>query len=546
MEFIEPHDATPLSNATASTISIATMAAAATIAFGLWVSFRYTFGAWAADSDVATPIIIWKGVLKYGLNFVAHWRYTEDNWLFTAVPVAAAAYELFGAPPWIVTGLGWLSFVISVGLTSFLMYRSAGSRAAFVTAVILLFPNSDTIGPLGFLSYFLSHNVSMLWGLGALALAICALNRRSIALTILAGLCVFANVVSDPWAAPAIGLPLLLVSAGVIALNWRSEYRPHLMALCLVTLIAVVAGRTRLFGVLYFLPPTNFHLATVPEFMINVGWFVRDVTVMFNIVPRIGSDHSITALAIFCGWLGVTVAAAIALLRRIRQASIAEQLIVGTIILSGCGVISSFLLNQWGSGQLGASERFFPNLYYFSPALIIIAAAKYWETAPRLIKLPLIACAILFVASGITSYPRMWLGLLPIHPQVLRPDLISFLEKNSLSYGYGAYWPTEALSAAWVTHDRLTIRPVVFANDPPRISSDRPETSSYWYGPKGLAESDDTPFLVISGDDPTCADINLCTAAAIHQFGAPAKSLRFGTSLVLVWNHPIANEIGRN
>lgn len=201
--------------------SLGLIAAAAILIFGAWVSLRYTFGAFAPDADIAVPVVLWDGVRHYGLGFLKTWSYTQDNWLLSLIPLTSLIFTLFGTNPKLVVAIGWLFFLACVGMTSFLVYRIAGRRAAFPVAAVLLFPNNWAIGSVGFLSYPISHDVSMAWALLALMLALRAIERASLLSVAAAGLCVFVDAMSDPWAGAAIALPLILASAVLAGLNWR-------------------------------------------------------------------------------------------------------------------------------------------------------------------------------------------------------------------------------------------------------------------------------------------------------------------------------------
>jgi hypothetical protein len=93
------------------------------------------------------------------------------------------------------------------------------------------------------------------------------------------------------------------------------------------------------------------------------------------------------------------------------------------------------------------------------------------------IKGALITYGVLFVASGLTSYPRMWVGEVPVRVSNDVPELGKFLEQNDLTYGYGPYWGSEALMMNWMTNGKVTIRPVSFYNSPDRVRRVRGQTS---------------------------------------------------------------------
>jgi len=63
---------------------------AALVAAGLWVSLHQALAAWRADPDIYVPVALWRGVREHGLGFLATWGHTDDNWVFSLLPLASA------------------------------------------------------------------------------------------------------------------------------------------------------------------------------------------------------------------------------------------------------------------------------------------------------------------------------------------------------------------------------------------------------------------------------------------------------------------------
>src|SRR6185437_15172384 len=89
-------------------------AAAAGLALGLFVSFRYAISIWTPDSDMAVPLALWTGFQRHGWSFLASWRYTPDNWLLSLTPIDALVFSLAGPSPTTVAAVGWMIFAASV------------------------------------------------------------------------------------------------------------------------------------------------------------------------------------------------------------------------------------------------------------------------------------------------------------------------------------------------------------------------------------------------------------------------------------------------
>jgi hypothetical protein len=266
--------------------------ASAVLIFGAWVSLRYTFGAWTPDADVAGLVVLHEGVSRYGLSFLASWNYTQDNWLLSLIPITSLIFTLFGSSPKLVIGIGWAIFIACVSVTSLLVYRLTDRRTTFAVAAVLLFPNFLTIGTAGSLSYPLTHNISMAWALVTLVLASRAIERTSLLCGAMAGVCVFIDAVSDPWAGPAIAIPVILVSATFAALNWRVSKGWCAGFLCVAAAFGFLAARTRLFGVLDFLPQSVFVFTDMLGLADNVRRLFGIFAVMFNIVPHASMTRS--------------------------------------------------------------------------------------------------------------------------------------------------------------------------------------------------------------------------------------------------------------
>ena len=126
--------------------AMAWIAAAGLIAAGLWVSFSYCRAAWAPDSDSFNTVALWRGMLAHGPGFAATWRYTQDNWLLSLIPISSAVFAVFGPSAAAVLLLGWGFFLCSIVLAAWITFRLAGRRAAVALACVLLFASFPALG----------------------------------------------------------------------------------------------------------------------------------------------------------------------------------------------------------------------------------------------------------------------------------------------------------------------------------------------------------------------------------------------------------------
>lgn len=506
----------------------------ALIAAGLWVSLHQALAAWQADPDIYVPVALWRGVREHGLGFVATWGHTEDNWVFSLLPLASAAYEAFGSGPRVAVLIGWAVFIVSVGLAAAIAGRLAGWRAAAVLGATLLFANYYALGPMGFLAYPVSHDVSMAWGLATLLLAVCAVEREAIAPGLAAGVLVLANAVSDPWASAAISAPLIATSGILAVLHRRTRLGRAALALFVACGLGAWAAYSHPLGLFRFLPRGHFHPGGLEALAANLGYGYRALAVMFEIVPGASLESPLVIGASFTALVLFVAAAAILALLGLRRAGPARQLVTGVAVLSLGAVTLLYLAGPANQGLYVG--RFFANLYFLGPLLAVVAATAFaWPSWP------IAAYAVLFVLSGLAMTPRTWTG--PLAPSGVRETeaLGAFLQAHRLSYGYGPYWGVRALAMADLTGGAVTVRPVIFQNG--RVEPRPAESSRLWYR-LGAEPPANRPFLVVQRGPEACAAEDLCEAMARRQFGEPAERLVRGDALILVWDRPIAALIG--
>jgi hypothetical protein len=509
-------------------------------AFAIWMSLCYAFGSSVPDSDIATQFALVQGISRHGLGFVKTWSYTPDNWLLSLTPLTALAYKLLGTSPQIVIGFGWAIFIATTAFTAGLAYRLAGGRLALIVTAVTIFPSLWDAGYGGFLAFPVTHNISMAWAALTLLLAERAMARPSNLCAAAAIFCIYIDAQSDPWAGAAIALPLAAVTLALAALHWRTRPGRAAALLCAGALVADAAARTRLFGLLAFLPADPITLTTPTGLVNNAGWLFRILPAMFNIIP--GSDPDSVLANIFNAFAGfaLLVAMAGATLQTLRRASISQQLILGVALLSIAAVTLAFLLVDWGNTLGLIAGRFFVNLYYFGPLIIGFTAFTAWQNLPRLLKIALPGYAALLVLANIASDPGLWTLREPFPQPDDITQLSAFLEQNNLTYGYGGYFEAESLAMNWMTHGRVTIRPVGFYGT--EITDHVVESSTLWYQPADWPPGLKKTFLFIGAGGPNCIVMAPCIAMAERQIGPPDSKLDFGPSVVFIYNHPIADK----
>lgn len=519
--------------------SLVELAALLLIGFGLFVSCRYAFGFWRADPDVFVTVQIWRGVRQFGPEFLTTWSYTQDNWLFSLIPFTSLLFEGFGAGLATAVFPGWMIFVSSVALTSWLAYRLAGLRVALVLAAVLLFANFWAIGRASFLGYPISHNLSMAWVLLTLVVAVRALERQSAIAAVAAAVLVFINLVSDPWAAVAIAGPLTAVSGVVAFLNRGTALGRIAALLSAATAIAFLLAYTRVFGLLSFLPKSHFRLADLDIMRLNLGWAQRSLGTTFNIIP--GADLQTTpprlfgalSAAVLIGWAMLLTA------KDLVRAGVGRQLVAGVAVLSIVGMCVLFVVSRFPP-DLGVG-RFFPHVYYLGGLLVALVAAERWARWSLAPKAAITAYGALFVLAGVLSAPDVWMGQRKPAGHERALELAAVLQARGLSYGYGPFWGTDSLVMDTLTDGRVTIRPVSFMTG--RVRRRPAQTSSLWYTPRAEPQGDQRRFVIAMNDGEECPVVETCVQAALRQFGPPTERFEHGEAVILVWPRPLAPQI---
>jgi len=511
--------------------------------FGLWVAFRYVMAAWPPDPDVFVTVELWRGIQRHGLEFASSWSYTQDNWLLTVVPLSSALYQLLGPSLTLTIAIGWLTFATAVVLAGWLVAELAGWRWGLALSAVLAYGNLAAVGRVGYLGYPISHNASMAWALAVLLTSLRALKPGPYAWSwsALAGVLLFADAVSDPWAAAAVALPMIMTLAGLAFVRRQEPVGPAARALLVAVVIATVAARTRGFGLLGFLPRTSFALTDPAHMLVNLYWAYRASTAMFHIVPGASAEPTLprlidaAALLVLLGWASASAVA------QIRRARPDHQFITAVALLS-IGITSAlYLVARWDPNMQTMVGRFFPNLYFLGGVLVAVAAAGQWPEWRLPPKLLLAGYAALFMTAGLAGAPEIWTGKTPPATADEARNLGRFLDQHHLAYGFGPFWGSQSLLMRTATDEHVTIRPVSFQTG--RIVRRGAETSSHWYGP-GADSAPSRQFLLIRNDGEECPSPQACVAMARQQFGPEAELLTYLDMSVLVWTTPISTRIG--
>ena len=88
------------------------------ILLSLVLSLKVVVGVVGVDPDSANTLALWLGVKQHGLGWLADWSFTQDNWLFSLLPVNALLFELLGPRAEIPIYVGWVVFAAPAARTA--------------------------------------------------------------------------------------------------------------------------------------------------------------------------------------------------------------------------------------------------------------------------------------------------------------------------------------------------------------------------------------------------------------------------------------------
>ncbi len=507
------------------------------IVVGLAQSLKLVFHLWGADSDIADPVLVWNGVHRYGLQFVTMWRYTQDNWVLSLMPLDAVIFTIFGDRPVVVVATGLLFFWAIALLVGILIGRERGAWIGAAFAMVLLFAGEPTIGNSGFLGYAVSHGISLVWGLIGLLLTVLWLDRQRIIVLGGAAFCLFVGAISDPWTDAAFVVPMMLSALALIVIGRQPERRPLLAAVGMLLVVGLLL-QTKLFGTLDFLPNVVHSVATLPQMIENGKFAARYIAVFFNIIPGLLTDSTQTPTTpvVVVDCVAFFALVLLCLFRLVRSFSITSgrrQFIALTSLMSISVMLAALVVTGFQQGMVTA--RYLSNLFVFLPLLVAVSpigSGSYVRFDRTVIAL----IAGLFITSGIVSDKMVWNDRMPTTGLNGIPQMADFLKAHHVTFGYGPYWWTQANATGWVTRGKLTIRPFDFNPSMGRFVPKPVQTLPGWYTKATIDRQPQRMALILSPSSGDCGAATTCMTAAEAQFGKPAQIIPYGPLTVLIYN----------
>ncbi len=507
------------------------------ILLGLYGSLKVVVALSRIDPDSCHSIMLWQGIKDHDISWLSGWIFTQDNWLFSLVPFHFIGFLIFGATPSVVVFGGWIIFVLSAFISGAIAWKLDAKRAALLIPVTLLFAG-HFVHANSFASYSTSHNVTNLFGLASLAIILhWAKVQRSISLILLL-LILIAGAVSDPWMVAAYNLPIMLVSVILYFVPVKKIKRIDCVKLFLVAFVSILAVKTKLFGTLSFLPPMEFHMGSWDTIKNNFSFLIRNLGGMLDVFPfRESNDFIYAAISLLI--VGLLLIANT--VKAIRSGAINEKLI---FVFALCSFFSiGGICAAYSIGSIEATSitaRFLVNCMYLSVIGLGVLLDRQWEQSSTTHKIVSSSTIIFFFLAGITSNFQAWKAPGFAVKGGGTIELLDFLQKNNLSYGYGPYWGAHANAVTAASGSKVRIRPVVFDNATGMmIAGTRPESSRHWYLPDDAPVDQTEYFVLVRRDGEECVDMSLCFAGLEKQFGSPVRQLQYSDAIILVWDHPL-------
>jgi hypothetical protein len=505
------------------------------LAMGLWSSLKIVLGTVGFEADTSLPIVLWQGVRAHGLPWIKDFIFTQDNWLFSWVPLQFLAFSIFGAKPAVVILSGWSVFVSSAFASGALAWKVGAKRScALVTVVLLNFGLYAHAS--GFVSYPASHCITNLMGLlSVFVLASWNMKSGSLYPIILFSL-LTAGAMSDPWMLATYNVPILLVAVLFWVKPLKQLPRQQSVRVIIVASLSIICVKARLLGILSFLPRAHFHKGHWPTIASNGVYLVRDFGGFLNLVPFSRSNHllpaviSIAILAIF------VLKSASELFRRKPALNETTVCFIYVASLSLAGIFSAFILTD--TVERGWSARYLINAAYLLVILISVISELNWKHSRVRSKWLLAFIAVLFLGSStISTFKYISSRAFSFQDNGIQ-DTIAFLKQNGLSYGYGPYWGVNANAVTAASSSQVVIRPVMFdKNNGMIVRGTRVESSKRWYTAEDIPAGVNDYFVIVNSDGEECPDVKVCITGLSRQLGTPDRRIKRGVSTILVWNH---------
>lgn len=508
------------------------------IVAGIYINFHISFKLAEVDPDSSHSAMLWYGTEKYGVSFIKNWIFTTDNWLLTLFPIDSALFTLFGPKPHLVLIRGWLFFVLSTILSGVIARQLNAKWSSLLIPTILLFSGYYSIAA-GFLTYPVSHNSSLFFGILTLVFIIQYIKDEKKAWPIFIFALLTIASISDPWFFASYALPSAIAAVAAYFADPQRPKNRQFIIIFISASAALIVARTLAFGALSFLPTFPFDFGTSKLIKNNIGFFIKDLSGLLNLIPPPAPTNQLIQLASLSSAATLLIIFSYKFFKLPSTAKSGAQIFfLATSAISISGISFAFIFSN--IQQADYSARFLVNILFFTITTISIYAEKTWKNSNLPLKYFAAACAFLFIISGLLSIYQAPTRNIAHSPDTKARDILDFLKSHNLDYGYGPYWGSYSNAVTWLSGNKIVIRPVTF--DPKTgfmQVGHRGESDKLWYTANDLPKAPQNYFIFVTNDHENCPNIQVCVNGVIKQYGKPIKIFRYKGAYVMVWPHEL-------
>lgn len=514
-------------------------------AFGLYLSLKVVLGSFGVEPDASHSLMLWYGVNEHGLSWVKDWLFTQDNWLFSLVPVHFIEFWLLGPKPSLVIITGWAIFVASTIAAGLIGLELKSKNSFYIIPVVLIFMGLYAHQS-GFVSYSTSHNITNLFGLLSTLVLIRWVKTKKWYLIALIFFFQVTGGLSDPWLIPAYTLPTALVVVILFFKSGKPQERKQYFWLFAAVAVSMVSIKTLFFGVLDFLPRMNFAIGNWETINSNAVFLIKDLGGLFNLLPGAKTNFFVSSFISLAAILVLYVTSMRLVVFDDLDSLAPPRLAFFSLVFFSTGGISlAFLISDVPAADYSA--RFLINILYLITIAVSVSFEENWHRTSILVKGFSITVVLLFMNAGFFSNLYLPKESSFLIKSTETHELIAFLTKNRLNYGYGSYWGSNANAVTILSNSQIIIRPVSFYKSSGRmIFGNRQESSKRWYNTDDFPVNQKDFFVVVNNDGEGCPIPQICINGLTRQYGKPSRILIYKNSLILVWNHPLIGWTNNN
>lgn len=498
-------------------------------------------------SDSAAKVLLAKEIFDTGYFFPPDWNYVNSDLfvlfghvfiipLLPFIPAGFTAHAISGSVfaglilwgVWLVSGIGniplWQRLtavaVIASGISGFMtenLYGQVSYGAVFFFCLYIVYFSDKALTTQGKWKIF--------W---------------SILLIIILALAYWAN---PKRAFVTYGLPLFLALGWMVFINNKKDGYKYLILIIFAILGAAVGSLLHI----QTIKEVNNHLGAgsarwlpIEGVLTNIGFTFKGLFAQLGgLLPANTSLFTLGGL--YAGFRFVVATTAlivipIALKRTMVQGTDRMKLFA----LFGIFAFGLLMFMQMTttipdmSDPIQSSRYLVPGLLL--GVLIMIMHSVQWSHQPSIFTMSVVLVTFSFVTSGYHTYRfstinSQHLGQ-PLQINTDRLEMVDFLKKNNLEYGYASYWNAGSLTV--LSDGKIKIRQIVLNNGMPtpmrHLSSNRWYRQSAWQGKS---------FLMVNQSEITHLDVSKLERLGLK----PIEKLNYKNFSIYVFAENIATKL---